>query len=154
MAWKDILFGEFHDILPGSGVPSVEKDSVQLLAHGQEIMRRQRLRALHAMVCRDPDARAGEVPVLIANPHTFWVQTQVEFGPQLNSNAWAISEPDVRLRHKGRDYPCQRLLAEANCAGATGGCGWRCRSIWGRGRSCALTSTMSMDRSPNTTLRR
>jgi alpha-mannosidase len=97
VAWKDILFAEFHDILPGSGVPSVERDSVQLLHHGQEIMRRQRMRALHAMVCQDPDAKEGEVPVFIANPHSFRVETQVEFELQLNSNAWAISEPDVRL---------------------------------------------------------
>ncbi len=116
VAWKDILFAEFHDILPGSGVQSVERDSVQLLGHGQEIMRRQRMRALHAMVCREPNAKEGEVPVFIANPHSFRVKGQVEFELQLNSNMWAISEPDVRLRHKGRDYPCQRLLAEANCA--------------------------------------
>lgn len=122
VAWKDILFAEFHDILPGSAVPSAERDSVQLLAHAREILRRQQFRALHSLICRDAHAAVGEAPVFIANPHGFPVHTQVEFEVQLNANAWAIREPQVFLRHGGRDYPCQRLLAEANCAG-----NWRVR---------------------------
>jgi alpha-mannosidase len=122
VAWKDILFAEFHDILPGSGIPSAEKDSVQMLHHAQEILRRQRLRSLHSLVAAEPDAKVNEAPVFVANPHGFAVKTQIEFEVHLNPNAWAISAPDVRLRHNGKDYPCQRLLAEANCAGD-----WRAR---------------------------
>jgi alpha-mannosidase len=122
VAWKDILFSEFHDILPGSAVPSAERDSVQLLAHAREILRRQQFRALHSLISRDPRAAQNEAPVFFANPHGFAVKTQVEFEVQLNCNAWAIREPEVRLRFQGRDYPCQRLLAEANCAG-----NWRVR---------------------------
>ena len=42
IAWRDILFAEFHDILPGSGVPMAERDSLQMLSHAREILRRQR----------------------------------------------------------------------------------------------------------------
>lgn len=123
IAWRDILFAEFHDILPGSGVPSVERDSVQMLHHAQEIMRRERARSLHSLICRDRDGADLEVPVFVANPHGFPVRRRIEFELQLNSNAWAISNPEVRLRGaNGRDIPCQRLLAEAVCAGD-----WRVR---------------------------
>lgn len=117
MALKDIVFSEFHDIRPGSAAPSAERDSVQLLAHAREILRSRQFRALHSLISRDPDAVKGEAPVFVANPHGFTVKTQVEFEVQLNCNAWAISDPEVRLRHLGRDYPRQRLLAEANSAG-------------------------------------
>jgi alpha-mannosidase len=123
IAWRDILFTEFHDILPGSGVPTVERDSVQMLNHAKEILRRERMRSLHSLICRDADGGQNEVPVFVANPHGFAVKKQIEFELQLNGNAWAVSNPEVRLRGaNGRDVPCQRLLAEANCAG-----NWRVR---------------------------
>lgn len=122
VAWRDILFSEFHDILPGSGVPAVERDSVRLLGHAVEILRRERFRCLHALLCRDPAGAEGEVPLFVANPHGFRVRRQVEFELQLNSNPGAIRNPEVRLRANGRDLPCQRLQPEAHCAGD-----WRVR---------------------------
>ncbi len=123
IAWRDILFSEFHDILPGSGIPSAERDSVQMLGHAREILRRERLRSLQSLISRDGDGGRDEVPVFIANPHGFAVRQQVEFEVQLNSNAWAVSNPEVRLRGpKGEDVPCQRLLTEASC-----GDNWRVR---------------------------
>lgn len=123
IAWRDILFTEFHDILPGSGVPSVERDSVQMLDHAKEILRRQRVRSLHSLICADADGAPNEVPVFVANPHGFRVRKQIEFELQLNGNAWAVRNPEVRLRGPdGRDVPCQRLLTEANCGG-----NWRVR---------------------------
>lgn len=122
VAWRDILFSEFHDILPGSGVPTVERDSLQLLHHAGEILRRERFRCLHGLIRHDPPAAEREVPVFVANPHGFRVRRQVEFELQLNSNPADIRDPDVRLRANGRDLPCQRLQPEANCAGS-----WRVR---------------------------
>ncbi|MDA0334612.1 MAG: hypothetical protein O2782_05560 [bacterium] len=123
IAWRDILFTEFHDILPGSGVPSAERDSLQMLGHAKEILRRERARSLHSLICTDAGGAAGEVPVFVANPHGFAVRKQIEFELQLNSNAGAVRNPEVHLRGpQGRDVACQRLLAEANCAG-----NWRVR---------------------------
>jgi len=36
VAWKDLLFTEFHDVLPGSGIPKVEADSLNALAHARK----------------------------------------------------------------------------------------------------------------------
>jgi alpha-mannosidase len=123
IAWRDILFTEFHDILPGSGVPCAERDSLQMLSHAKEILRRERARSLHSLIRADADGAPGEVPVFVANPHGFAVRKQIEFELQLNSNPGAVRNPQVYLRGpEGRQVPCQRLLAEANCAG-----NWRVR---------------------------
>lgn len=122
IAWRDILFSEFHDILPGSGVPSVEKDSLQLLGHAMENLRRTRFRAQHAMIREEPGARSGEVPVFVANPHGFPVKTQVEFELQLNTCHPDIVDPEITLLVDGKPIPFQRLQAEACCAGD-----WRVR---------------------------
>ena len=113
IAWRDILFAEFHDILPGSGVPSAELDSVQLLSHAKEILRRERARSLHSLISRDADAKPGEVPVFIANPHGFRVRRQVEFEVILDSNASAVRNPGLHLRHQGHEVPFQQLQTEA-----------------------------------------
>ncbi|MBT4613022.1 MAG: hypothetical protein HOC05_23450 [Gemmatimonadetes bacterium] len=122
IAWRDILFSEFHDILPGSGIPTAERDSLQMLSHAKEIMRRTRMRSLHSLISSDTRAADLETPVFIANPHGFRVREQVEFELQVNSNQGDISNPEIRLRHKGRDVVCQRLRVDANCAG-----NWRVR---------------------------
>ncbi len=117
VAWRDILFSEFHDVLPGSGVPQVERDSLQMLSHAGEILRRQRFRSLHSVIRDDPSARPGEVPVFVSNPHGFPVKTQVEFELQVDQNNEAISNPEFSLRLNGRKIRFQRLTAEACCAG-------------------------------------
>ena len=37
-AWRDLLFAEFHDSLPGSCIQPVEDDIIRMLDHGLEIM--------------------------------------------------------------------------------------------------------------------
>ncbi len=122
VAWKDLLFGEFHDILPGSGSPTAERDSLQLFAHANEILRRTRFRMHHSMISSDPSAKMGVVPVFVTNPHGFPVKTQVEFELQLDQNHGAIGDPEITLTCEGKKIEFQRLHAEACCAG-----NWRVR---------------------------
>jgi alpha-mannosidase len=124
VAWKDLLFGEFHDILPGSGTPTAEKDSLQLFAHANEILRRTRFRMHHSMISSDPRTGKGVVPVFVTNPHGFPVKTQVEFELQLDQNHGAIRDPEITLTCEGKKIEMQRLHAEACCAG-----NWRVRLI-------------------------
>jgi len=94
-----------------------------MLGHAKEILRRECARSLHRLICADADGASDEVPVFVANPHGFPVRKQIEFELQLHSNPGAVHNPQVHLRgSQGRDVPCQRLLAAANCAG-----NWRVR---------------------------
>ena len=122
IAWRDIMFAEFHDILPGSGIPSVERDSVQLLAHAQEKLRRVQFDAIHSLICRDTPGKDGDIPVFIANPHGFPLARQIEIEFNLHHNQSAIRNPEVLLQKDGKPFAFQRMQAEACCAG-----NWRVR---------------------------
>ena len=122
VAWGDLLFGEFHDILPGSGSPMAERDSLQLFAHANEILRRTRFRIHHSMISADPSAGKGVVPIFVTNPHGFAVRTPVEFELQLDQNHTQIHAPEITVTCEGKRIEVQRLHAEACCAGD-----WRVR---------------------------
>jgi len=108
VAWKDILFAEFHDILPGSGVPDVEKDSLQCLAHAKDLLRRARYTCLAAVLAGEKPGREGEVPIFIVNPHGFRVRTtaEIEYHP---SSMFPGRDREIRLRHDGRRVPYQKI---------------------------------------------
>lgn len=122
VAWRDIMFGEFHDILPGSGIPSVEKDSVQLLLHAKENLRRIQFTVHHALIQKDKPGKDGEIPVFVTNPHGFAVNRVVEVEFNLHHNQSAIRDPKIIMKKDGKAHPFQRLQAEACCAG-----NWRVR---------------------------
>jgi alpha-mannosidase len=75
VAWKDILFAEFHDILPGSGTPSVESDSLKMLGHCEDILRRKRAEIMISLLRNEPLAERNETPIFVFNPHP-WPVTQ------------------------------------------------------------------------------
>lgn len=77
-AWKGILFAEFHDILPGSGIPSVEADALVRLGHCEEILRRQRVGAMIALLQDEPLAERNRTPIFVFNPHAWEVTQEVE----------------------------------------------------------------------------
>jgi len=76
-ALRDLLLAEFHDILPGSSIQPVEEASLRLLDHGSEIISRLRARTFFALAQGQLRAGAGEIPILVYNPHPFAVQTTV-----------------------------------------------------------------------------
>jgi alpha-mannosidase len=82
VAWKDILFAEFHDILPGSGIPKVEEDSLKMLGHCEEILRRKKAEAWIALLRDEPLAERDETPFFIFNPFNWEVtrEVTVEYG--------------------------------------------------------------------------
>ena len=112
VAWRDILFCEFHDILPGSCVPAGEKDTLMMMGHAQEKLRRTRLETMLQILKLDDKAGEGEVPVFIANPHGFRVKSMVEFEYNLAQSFNAAGE--IILRRNGRRYPFQVIKAENN----------------------------------------
>lgn len=70
-ALKDLLFCEFHDILPGSGVPEVESLAIRRMGHGLEILSRLRARAFFKLLSGQEPAKKDEFPILVYNPEPF-----------------------------------------------------------------------------------
>ena len=82
-ALEDMLFCEFHDILPGSSISEVEEYALQRMDHGLEIVSRLRARAFFALLSGQPRAEDGEFPLFVYNPHPYDVEETVicEFQP-------------------------------------------------------------------------
>lgn len=73
-AQEALLFSEFHDILPGSSIQSVEEASLQMLDHSLEILNYWKRRAFFALLSGEKKAEEGEYPILIYNPHPYPVE--------------------------------------------------------------------------------
>ena len=70
-ACKDLLFCQFHDILPGTCVKTSECESVQKLNHGLEIADKIIVGAFYALALRQRPAQPGDIPLLVLNPHPY-----------------------------------------------------------------------------------
>lgn len=78
-AWKQLLFNQFHDVLPGSAIETAYDDARDQLGEAVAISKRIMTR-VHNVLARDVDIpmEAGTQPVLVFNPHPWPVITDVE----------------------------------------------------------------------------
>jgi alpha-mannosidase len=78
-AWRDHLFNDFHDILPGSSIEAVELDALDLYGRSSETSRRLRLGAAGGFV--HGAHRTVEIPltVLNMNPGAHNVPVELEY---------------------------------------------------------------------------
>jgi len=112
---EDLLYCQFHDVLPGEGVREVEQQALDRLGHGLEIVGRLRARAFFALLGGQPAASDGEFPLFVHNHHPFPVTDIVscEFQPpEPNVNPNVFWQP--RLTDEfGHDVPLQ--LEKESC---------------------------------------
>jgi len=102
----DLLFCEFHDILPGSAIEEVEEDSLRTLCHGLEICDQVKTRAFFALADDQPAAAEGTYPILVFNPHPFTVKTEIDCEFTLdrrNKEGFMLFDAG----HDGERTPCQ-----------------------------------------------
>jgi alpha-mannosidase len=76
-AERDLLFCQFHDILPGSAIQEVEENALRTMDHGLEILDQVKARAFFALAKGQPAAAEGTIPILVCNPHPFPLTAQV-----------------------------------------------------------------------------
>ena len=77
-AQQDLLYAQFHDILPGDSTQLVEESSLRLMDHGLEELSRLKTRAYFALCEGETPAAEKEYPILIYNPHPVEVETVLE----------------------------------------------------------------------------
>ncbi|RLK25254.1 alpha-mannosidase [Micromonospora sp. M71_S20] len=78
-AWRQILFNQFHDVLPGSAIESAYDDARDQLGEAVAVAKRIITRT-HNVIARHVDIPLveGTQPVLVFNPHPWPVTAQVE----------------------------------------------------------------------------
>ena len=115
-AQTDLLFCEFHDILPGSAIEEVEQYARQRLDHGLEILSRLRARAFFALLAGQERPGEGEYPLFVANPHPWRIEGPVvaEFQPpEPNHDPALFLEPEL-LDSRGEPVPFQLEQESSN----------------------------------------
>ena len=77
-AWKQVLFNQFHDVLPGSAIEPSYDDARDQLGEAVAIAKRITTRA-HNVIARRIDIpyEVGSQPLVVFNPHPWPVQTDV-----------------------------------------------------------------------------
>lgn len=70
-AEQDLLFCQFHDILPGTSIAEGETASIATLHHGLDILSRLQMKGVMALLSGQEKARPEETPVFIYNPHPY-----------------------------------------------------------------------------------
>jgi len=113
-ALKDLLFSQFHDILPGSSIQPVEETSIRLMDHGLEILSRIKARAFFKLSAGQNKANEGEIPILAYNPHPYPVTGEFECEFQLADQNWKDEFTDVHVFHKGKKLLTQVEKEESN----------------------------------------
>jgi alpha-mannosidase len=124
-ALKDLMFVQFHDILPGSSIPRAEEAALDRLGHGLEIVSRVKNRALIDLSAGEPAPEDGVIPILGYNPHPFAVEGtfEVEFQPSHQNWAGTFMSYDVHQAGAGA-VPVQ-FEKEASSVGVD----WRKRMV-------------------------
>lgn len=104
-AEKALLFCQFHDVLPGSGIKAAEEDCLRLLNYGNEIAEQYKNKAFFKLCAGQPKAKDGEIPVLVFNPHPYRITQDVEVEFQLQDQNWNENEVTlVKVRDKNGNY--------------------------------------------------
>lgn len=101
-AWKQVLFNQFHDILPGSSIPQVFVDANQDWQAALDTAQTLRDRALQAIAahCRPPYPCPEAKPVLLVNSLP-WQRSQA-ISLALPAAHWQVVD------HQGNPLPLQR----------------------------------------------
>ncbi len=117
-ALEDMLFSEFHDILPGSSIPQVETYALQRMDHGLEILSRLKAKAFFALLSGQPEAEEGEFPVFVYNPHPYPVKETIicEFQPYEPKDVQETVRVAEVADQDGKAIPSQMEKESSNIA--------------------------------------
>jgi alpha-mannosidase len=111
-AWKQVLFNQFHDILPGSAIETSYEDARDELGAARATARRIWTLAQQS-IARDIDIpfREDSQPVLVFNPHPWPVRSDVE------CESWRFRGSVQVTDAAGNPRPSQPIQPHATGAG-------------------------------------
>jgi len=106
-AQEDLLYAQFHDILPGSSVQPVEEMALRMMDHGLEELSRIKTRAFFALCEGEAAAVDKEYPILIYNPHPVEVDTIIETEFMLSDQNHGVNISYPTVFYKEAALPTQ-----------------------------------------------
>ena len=111
--WKDHLFNDFHDILPGSCVETAEQDALKLYGRAEESTRRLRMGVAAFYAQQNPFENAY-LPVTVLNTGTGLKRVPIELECMFDYRPPWDGEWHLHLfKPDGTEIPCQEEQPEA-----------------------------------------
>lgn len=111
-AWRDHLFNDFHDILPGSCTEPAERDALDFYGRVAETVRRLRLGA--AVVFNQGPIQNPYLPVTVLNANPSATRVPVEVECMLDYRPRFTGTWHLRLfTPDGQEVPCQEEQPES-----------------------------------------
>ncbi|MDD2361875.1 MAG: glycoside hydrolase family 38 C-terminal domain-containing protein [Oscillospiraceae bacterium] len=105
--WKDLLFSQFHDILPGTSIKPAEEDAIQRLYHGLEATDRILIGNLYALAQDQQPPEEGDIPLLVLNPHPYPVTEVFSCEFMLADQNWTPNFTSGTVYQNGVALPTQ-----------------------------------------------
>lgn len=109
-ALKNLLLGEFHDILPGTVVKDGEENGLELFYSAKRILNDYKSRVFLHLAMNSSVAKDGEFPIFVFNYVARKINVPVEFEFSLPDQNWSEEfeyEPHVYLG--GEELICQQI---------------------------------------------
>ncbi len=115
-ALEDLLYGEFHDILPGSAIQENEMHALRRYDHGIEILQRLRLKVFLRMLSSQARAEEGELPLFVYNHFPYDVEETIvcELQPSEPNYNWSIHRIPEIFDEQGNVLPSQLEKESSN----------------------------------------
>ena len=112
---KDLLFTEFHDILPGTNIMEAEEASVAMLNGGLNSLAKLQMKGAMALLSGQEKARPEETPVFIYNPHPYPVTGSFTFEIMPSDQNWSREVTNtVTVTRNGEIIPSQEEKPSLN----------------------------------------
>ncbi|MGN1409640.1 MAG: glycoside hydrolase family 38 C-terminal domain-containing protein [Eubacteriales bacterium] len=114
-AWRDLLFAEFHDSLPGSCIQPVEDDTIRMLDHGLEITNKLKAKYFLALCAgQEKISDANTVPLMVYNPHPFTYTQPIDVEFLLPRQMWHKEFSNPVVYQDGRPLRSQQAKESGN----------------------------------------
>ena len=111
--WQDILFNDFHDILPGSCTEPAEQDALDLYGRAMENIRRLNMETITA-INQSSDSLKAHIPVTVFNSNQSLNTFPVVFECMSDYRPFWEGEWVLKLfDRQGREIPSQEEQPEA-----------------------------------------
>lgn len=106
---KNLAFCQFHDIMPGSCIKPAEEDGLRTFSYGLEKCDKIIAKAFFSLAKGQKEAKEGEIPIMIFNPHPYKIKKTFEVGFMLQNQNWNEGETTIATVY---DQNGNRLLCQ------------------------------------------
>lgn len=112
---KELMFCQFHDILPGSCIKKAEDDAILRLGGGITKADKIITKSFFALCSGQERPKDGEIPVMAYNPHPYPVKCDLDAEFTLASQNWNEEEYTIAevYNEKGERLPSQTITPES-----------------------------------------